>query len=291
MRFFHASFLLLVLTALMLVPEPGQAHPVQREQQIEVALRMIGHQVLLHAGDSTSRVLPIEKQAGQYRVSFETEFAFNPEALVSIADSVFQVSELTDSYIMHVESCKTQSTVYSYQMGNEENPNLIPCRMRDLPQACYSLVFTLLEPDPPVALKESPSWTRHIKYPLIAILMVLSMGTFIVLRKKRLQPKTESHLIALGDFRFDKRNTELVMNDKRIDLTGKEADLLSLLYDQVNTPISREVIMEKVWGDEGSYVGRTLDVFISKLRKKLDADPKVKIVNIRGVGYKLVING
>ena len=56
----------------------------------------------------------------------------------------------------------------------------------------------------------------------------------------------------------------------------------------VNTTVERDVILNMVWGDEGDYVGRTLDVFISKLRKKLEADSSVKIVNIRGVGYKLV---
>jgi DNA-binding response OmpR family regulator len=48
--------------------------------------------------------------------------------------------------------------------------------------------------------------------------------------------------------------------------------------------------LNKVWGDEGDYIGRTLDVFISKLRKKLEADSSIKIVNIRGVGYKLVMD-
>ena len=53
--------------------------------------------------------------------------------------------------------------------------------------------------------------------------------------------------------------------------------------------LEREVILKTVWGDDGDYIGRTLDVFISKLRKKLEANTNLKIVNIRGVGYKLVI--
>ena len=97
-------------------------------------------------------------------------------------------------------------------------------------------------------------------------------------------------MIALGDYRFDKRNTELLFDQERIVLTSKESDLLILLYNAVNTTIERDVILNRVWGDEGDYAGRTLDVFISKLRKKLEADPKLKIVNIRGVGYKLVMD-
>jgi DNA-binding response OmpR family regulator len=97
-------------------------------------------------------------------------------------------------------------------------------------------------------------------------------------------------LIPIGAYLFDKRNAELLIKDQRIELTNKEADLLLLLYTDVNTTVEREVILNMVWGDEGGYVGRTLDVFISKLRKKLEFDAKVKIVNIRGIGYKLVMD-
>ena len=92
----------------------------------------------------------------------------------------------------------------------------------------------------------------------------------------------------MGEYYFDTRNTELIIEHKRIELTAKEADLLLLLYHSANNTVERDVILNRVWGDEGDYVGRTLDVFISKLRKKLEFDAKVKIVNIRGVGYKLV---
>ena len=74
----------------------------------------------------------------------------------------------------------------------------------------------------------------------------------------------------------------------KLPLTQKEADLLRLLNSSKNTPLKRETILKKVWGDDGDYIGRTLDVFISKLRKKLEAEDKVKIINIRGIGYKLI---
>ena len=94
----------------------------------------------------------------------------------------------------------------------------------------------------------------------------------------------------MGKYHFDKLNAELIIEEQRIELTSKEADLLMLLYDTVNTTVEREVLLNRVWGDEGDYIGRTLDVFISKLRKKLEFDTQVKIVNVRGVGYKLVMD-
>ena len=82
----------------------------------------------------------------------------------------------------------------------------------------------------------------------------------------------------------------LVFENKKIELTSKESDLLLLLHSSANATIKRENILKIVWGDEGDYVGRTLDVFISKLRKKLQRDPSIKISNIRGVGYRLILN-
>lgn len=97
-------------------------------------------------------------------------------------------------------------------------------------------------------------------------------------------------LITIGDYQFNKRNMTLSHQDASIELTSKEADLLFLLYNSSNKTLERENILNVVWGDDGDYTGRTLDVFISKLRKKLVADSSLKIVNIRGVGYKFVVN-
>lgn len=95
--------------------------------------------------------------------------------------------------------------------------------------------------------------------------------------------------ITLGKFSFDKSNLLLKHNHQHIDLSQKEAEVLDLLMASANQTIDRETMLREVWGNEGDYIGRTLDVFISKLRKKLEADDTIKIVNVRGVGYKLVV--
>jgi DNA-binding response OmpR family regulator len=120
-------------------------------------------------------------------------------------------------------------------------------------------------------------------------LVLLLTGIFLVWKKKN-SSINNPNLISIGQYHFDTRNTKLLINDQKIELTSKEADLLYLLYTDVNTTVEREVLLNRIWGDEGDYVGRTLDVFISKLRKKLEFDARVNIVNIRGVGYKLVLD-
>src|SRR5690606_464662 len=98
------------------------------------------------------------------------------------------------------------------------------------------------------------------------------------------------HIITIGAYQYNKHNMMLSYNDDAVELTGKESDLLLLLHTSINNTIERDVILNTDWGDKVDYIGRTLDVFNSKLRKKIEADPNLKIVNIRGDRDKLIVN-
>lgn len=279
--FKKASF---TFVCILLLLSNSDAQNTHDEKHIEVSLRMIGHQILLNSGDSTSRVLPIIKSNDRYRIEFESEFEFDPEDLVSTVNRVVKETKLANGYIVEMENCETKEVVYGYEMNKLEEDDIIPCRLRGQPRSCYSLLFTIIGASE--AKHDEASLVNYITYILLTTVAIV---VFFFLRKKRNKSTTDPNLIPLGEYHFDKQNTELIIEHQRIELTNKEADLLLLLNNSLNTTVEREVILSRVWGDEGDYVGRTLDVFISKLRKKLEADPKVKIVNIRGVGYKLVI--
>ena len=81
-----------------------------------------------------------------------------------------------------------------------------------------------------------------------------------------------------------------MINGKTIDLTKTETRVLHIFALSPNEAIERSRLQKEIWEDEGVIVGRSLDMFISKLRKKLEADPNIKIVVIRGKGYKLEIS-
>jgi DNA-binding response OmpR family regulator len=93
----------------------------------------------------------------------------------------------------------------------------------------------------------------------------------------------------LGIFVFDTENQTLVSNDQVKTLTKKEVQILKLLFKYKNQVVSREVILNAVWGQNDYFIGRSLDVFITKLRKYLREDPKILISNIHGVGFKFEI--
>lgn len=268
------------------------------EKRIGVAMRMIGHEVLLCLGDSESRILPIEKLDGQYKISFESEFGFDPDDIVSTIDRVMTENSIASDYLVEVQQCETNEVVYSFEIRRYAvNPDLIPCEGRPLPTDCYSLWVTLFEDAGPIASLSASSLTAPADEkanpfkPVLLILSLLIMVGFtgFFLWKKN-NADQNPNLILVGASQFDQKNMSLSFENNSVELSHKEAELLYLLCSSANTPVAREVILQNVWGDEGDYVGRTLDVYISKLRKKLEADASVKIVNIRGIGYKLVMD-
>jgi hypothetical protein len=298
MRRWQIIVAVLVFGFTTIVCSANNAHNTHQQRHIEVGMRMIGHQVLLNSHDSTSRVLPIERIGDRYKIQFSSEFAFRPGDLASTIDGVMIETKLATRYIVEVEQCNSGEVVYSYEVDSLAEAEIIPCLGRDLPKSCYNLMITLLDEEPHVDNPDhadlevaGPFSGPTLKYILLIVLLLLVVGGYLIARRKKSRLEANPDIVLLGDFRFDKRNIELVINDRKIELTSKEADLLSLLYETVNNTVEREVILNRVWGDEGDYVGRTLDVFISKLRKKLEADAKLKIINIRGIGYKLVVNG
>ncbi len=285
------SFLLLISG--LFTPSVMRGNPLSDQKHIEVAMRMIGHKILQMAGDSTSLVLPISGVDGVYTIGFDTQIGINPDDLASVVSKVAEETGLPKRYFAEVQSCDSGEVVYAFEKGNEMESDIMPCRGRDLPKACYTLVITLPDSGSNMAevtqdMNQQAGMSSLNVGVLLTLLLLMFGGAYVWFRKRN--SGVHSDLIQIGGMYFDRRNGELRFEDKKIKLTGKEADLLQVLYEEANVTVERDIILNRVWGDEGDYVGRTLDVFISKLRKKLELDPALKIENIRGVGYKLILN-
>ncbi|HMU98695.1 MAG TPA: response regulator transcription factor [Chitinophagales bacterium] len=107
--------------------------------------------------------------------------------------------------------------------------------------------------------------------------------------RRTLQSDFTSKIHTIGQFEFDVDNLTLVINQETRNLTKKEAALLEQLILNVNLPVKRETLLNKIWKDNSYFAGRSMDVYITKLRKYLSDDPNVEIQNMHGVGFKLVI--
>ena len=112
----------------------------------------------------------------------------------------------------------------------------------------------------------------------------------IFLKRSKVFATSPSKRFVLGDFSFDYENLTLSIGQKRRLLTKREADLLRFMAERKNQVIQRSQILEQVWGENDYFLGRSLDVFISRLRKYLKPDPTLRIENIHGVGFRLIDN-
>jgi DNA-binding response OmpR family regulator len=96
--------------------------------------------------------------------------------------------------------------------------------------------------------------------------------------------------LGIGNYMFDYKNLSLTTEGYSETLTQKEADLLKLLNEHRNQVVKRSFILETIWGKDDYFLGRSLDVFISRLRKYLSLDDRIKIENIHGVGFKFKVD-
>jgi DNA-binding response OmpR family regulator len=111
----------------------------------------------------------------------------------------------------------------------------------------------------------------------------------VFLKRSKVQSEAPSRQYPIGRFVFDYQNLTLSDGSSTCNLTQREADLLKYLAENANRVIKRSDILLSVWGEDDYFLGRSLDVFISRLRKYLKADERINIENVHGVGFRFII--
>ena len=241
----------------------------------EILLRRIGHEVLLQSGDSISRVLPVKKiSENEYRITFENNFTFQPESLVNITSRLLAKDSLVSDYVVNVLNCGTSDVVYGFAISKNKKNDIVTCKGRKLPIACYI-----------IQIKFKPSGIHSINSSyVLGSLSFLAFVGFICFRsvkpRRTLPEARHADMLTLGNILFDAKNRKLLINGKATDLTVTETQVLLIFAQSPNETIERSRLQKEIWEDEGVIVGRSLDMFISKLRKKLEVEPTIKIVVI-----------
>jgi hypothetical protein len=251
----------------------------------EVLLRRIGDELLTQSGDSISRVLPIKKIGeNEYQISFENELTFQPDSLVNTTRRLLAKDPLARDYVVNVLNYSNSSITYGYAISNDKRNDIIACRGRVQPKGRYL-----------VNIKFKPAAINTAKngYALgsLSILAFVGFLFFRSVKPRKAEPGNHNiGILTFGSVLFNAQERQLVINKNTIDLTGTEARLLLIFALSPNQTIERSRLQKEIWEDEGVIVGRSLDMFISKLRKKLEPDPNINLVVIRGKGYKLEIS-
>jgi len=250
----------------------------------EVLLRKIGDELLSQSGDFTSRVLPVKKIAeNEYQIRFENELTFKPDSLVNTTRRLLAKDPLAHDYVVTVLNSSNSSVAYGYAISQNKKDDIVACKGRKQPKASYM-----------IDIKFKPTGINTAKNGyLLGSLPFLAFVGFIFLRsvkpQRALPNDRYTNMFTLGSVLFNAQERQLIINKKTIDLTGTETRLLLIFALSPNETIERSRLQKEIWEDEGVIVGRSLDMFISKLRKKLELDPNINIVVIRGKGYKLEI--
>lgn len=113
--------------------------------------------------------------------------------------------------------------------------------------------------------------------------LVLKLDIFLQRSKKNV---AEKKYLQVGKYKFDTLNYELISGDEKISLTLRENDLLKLFIQNPHRVLKREEILKSLWGNDDYFMGRSLDVFISRLRKILSDDKNIVIENLHSIGFK-----
>jgi len=101
---------------------------------------------------------------------------------------------------------------------------------------------------------------------------------------------TSRNFYDIGRFNFDYNRQILKFGNKDQKLTSKESELLKMLCDNINEVLDRSIALKNIWLDDSYFNARSMDVYVTKLRKYLKEDPSIELINVHGVGFKLVIN-
>ena len=264
-------------------------------ETVKIALRDAGDQLLLSQNDTTSLILPVKAlKKNQFELTFSHSISIQPNDLVFFVKRSLTKANLPDNYRVEVNQCAVEEVSYSYVINAEKDKTIVPCSGRILPKNCYVInVFFLDE-----ASMFSPQTLAFFKIGLGAIIIGLLVWLFF--RRKQPEVVTENSVVKqsqeeaqlqhqLGRFSFYPEQLKLIQEAKEIKLSKKECELLIIFVNKPNQIVTREELTKQVWEDNGVFVGRSLDTYISKLRKILKDDSTLKLTNVHGVGYKLEV--
>lgn len=268
-------------------PPAADADDRHFAEKVNLALRRTAHHLLAEGGNSTSRIAPVERlDAGTFLLRLEHSFDY--DRLPLLLQESFRLHGIQANYNVAVLDCVEGNLMLGYNVRDLQTGNDLPCVGREQDRRCYNLQVTFATPE------TSPS--RSIGWWILAggfLLGGVSYATWQWAARKRAIPTVEavradsSAGLHFGSSSLDLANQMLLIGPVCHQLTYREAKLLHLFVSHPDQLLERDFILQSVWNDEGIIVGRSVDVFVSRLRKMLRDDPALRIVTVHGRGYRL----
>jgi hypothetical protein len=253
-------------------------------EKVNLALRRTAHLLLKSAGDSTSLIPPVLQMNDKTWV-IQLERPFSYEKLPNLLQSSFTIQQIQENYNVAILACSDGKLLLGYNYQDFFQNKDLTCGNRVPSSDCRNIQVTFLD-----------TVTTPQQFPLtgwiFAILLAVSLfylSQKITVNIKNISEANENALTSFGQSRFDLTNQVLICGTVTHTLTYREAKLLNLFVQHQNLVLERSFILENVWADEGILVGRSLDMFVSRLRKMLRDDASIQLLAVHGVGYRLEI--
>lgn len=259
-------------------------------EKVNLALRRTADQLLRASGDSTSRIPAIEQFGGSvWRIKLEQSFQY--EQLPALLQASLDNFGINRPYSVAIRRCEDAVIDLGYQQMDFQKNGQVPCGGRDMPEGCHFIEVTFSQ-QPPFFLSDPGRI-----FALVALALILGVYAGYRFFRSGSQDtgadpdNSGADYLHFGNSRLDAPGQILLCNGVRETLTFREAKLLRLFAARPGQLLERDFILQEVWANEGILVGRSIDMFVSRLRKKLANDPAVAIVAVHGVGYRMEVNG
>ncbi len=262
-----------------------------KSESVNLALRQVAHQLYALCDNHSERIEAVE-QSSPYVFSIRVEEYVDYDQLPSLIHKTLTEFNLPTEYEVALKNCEDDKIELGYTYIALAR-NGVACQGRVYDLNCSIVQLTFYEPK-----KESPLFNYFLITMLLGSIIGLLLfhfatskksGNSIVEEDNISAQVVDDHTIAIGKFKFDHSNQSLTTLEEVTSLTFRESKLLHYLATHPNQVLSRDEIQANVWEDEGVIVGRSLDVFISRLRKILKSDPTIQIKSVHGVGYRLEV--
>ena len=222
----------------------------------------------------------------QFKVLFaEDEMALGTIVKESLESRGFEVDHCTDGGVVmeQYQAAQYDIILLDVMMPHQDGFSLAKS-IRKLNPAIPIIFITAKSRPEDVVEGFGHGANDYIRKPFSMEELIVRMHA---LMKRGTQASSEE-VAQIGKYTFNKKEQLLSLHDESISLTYKESELLSILLTNKNQLTDRSLILEKIWGHDDFFNARSMDVFISKLRKKLAKDESIKILNQRGYGYTLI---
>lgn len=255
--------------------------------RVNLAIRKSLDQMYRLHLDSTS-MIPVVRQLNDSTWQTGELPWLDYEQLPKLLQLALEGYNIHQNYHVTIKSCLDLAILLGYSRFDLDPSDSVPCHGRERPDSCMLLEIQFYESKD--EFKSKNTWSRvFLCFILLAILGLVFWNKFLRKKKSSFNKETPKDIFTFGQTQLNVNTSQLIGKKTNHKLTYREAKLMQYFVENQGKILERDTILQAVWGEEEIQVSRSLDVFVSRLRKLIQDDPMLEISTLHGIGYRLDI--